>query len=108
MIYNMHIRNDFDRWIETPKKRVTTLCGKITATKFAGIPGISEGQGAYVSDGGKDVGWCIKCCRNFLEEYDNNDFLYSLKNRHLWYLYTDAIHDLILQVQLFIKATSPN
>lgn len=89
MIYNMHIRNDFQLWLETPKKRVTTLCGKITATKYAGIPGVTKDQVPGTFNDGKDVGWCLKCCYNYLTEYDNNDFMWQVKrsNDHVYALY---------------------
>lgn len=105
MIFNMHIRNDFDKWIEAPKKRVTTLCGKITATKYAGIPGITKGQEVGVWNDGQDVGWCLKCCMEMLQEYDNNDFLYALadSSKNIYNLYNVAIG--ICETQV-IKATS--
>lgn len=93
MIYNMHIRNDFQLWLETPKKRVTTLCGKITATKYAGIPGVTKDQAVGVWNDGQDVGWCLSCCVALLSEFDNNDFLWErkLSSTYVYYLYTDAI-----------------
>lgn len=107
MIYNMHIRGDFDRWIETPKKRVTTLCGKITATKYAGIPGVTADQYPGVWNDGKDVGWCVKCCANFLEEFDNNDFMHSVSNNtHVYSLYYLMIKDCIYQIQESLKAAT--
>lgn len=104
MILNMHIRNDFDRWIETDKKRVTTLCGKITATKFAGIPGVTPNQNPHISADGKDVGWCLKCCLALLEEWDNNDFMWQIRKQELLDLYSTAFRHAKAQI---LVATSP-
>lgn len=102
MILNMHIRKDFDRWIETPKVRASTLCGKTTTIKFAGIPGITPGQKPLVTQTG-DVGWCIRCCNIFLADYDNNDFMWATKisSDHLYALYHEAVRQTSLQVRWF-------
>lgn len=102
MILNMHIRKDFDRWIEAPRKRVVTLCGKTTTVKYAGIPGITMGQKPLVTKAG-DVGWCVRCCNMFLENYDNNDFMWTVKlsNEHLYALYHEMQRQTSLQVRWF-------
>lgn len=108
MILNMHIRNDYDRWMLTPKKRVTTLCGKITETKYAGIPGITQGQDLVAKkqdDGNIDCAWCIKCCLNMLEEVDNVDFFWTyLKNINLRNLYATAIDLAAAQIELAYRS----
>lgn len=63
MILNMHIRRDWrELGMDDPKKRTPTLCGKLTARKFTGVPAITPDQPAFVSEDGRDVGWCLKCC----------------------------------------------
>lgn len=108
MILNMHIRNDYQMWLETPKKRVTTLCGKITATKYAGIPYITQNQPLVVfkrDDGTVDCAWCLKCCASLLEDVDNSDFYWAyLRNAWLKGLYTGAIDVCATQIAM---ATSP-
>lgn len=108
MILNMHIRNDYDRWMLTPKKRVTTLCGKITETKYAGIPYITQGQGLVAKkqdDGNIDCSWCLKCCTNLLEEVDNSDFFWTyLKNPSLKNLYESAIDICAAQIELAYRS----
>lgn len=74
MILNMHIRKDYNTWIEqTDKSRVTTMCGKMTTPKFAGIPSVTQGQHPLKVD--DDYAWCIKCCNNTL--LDTNWVIHS-------------------------------
>jgi hypothetical protein len=100
MIFNMHIRNDYDRWKETPKKRVNTLCGKITVTKYTGIPGITEQPVGLFKD---DYGWCLKCCYAFIQK-TTGDYN-SITNEHLWNLYKNA--RIVAAMQLKMAETSP-
>lgn len=86
MIANMHIRSDYRQWIEWPKQRVQTLCGKTTTTRYAGIPGVTPGQNAAVLSHA-DYGWCLKCCHKFLA--DNPD-LETYAPKPLFDLYNTA------------------
>ena len=85
MIFNMHIRNDYDVWYCKDKKRVTTLCGKMTTPKYAGIPGITPNPPSRIND---DFGWCLDCCANFLKI--TFDLVHSFDNDLLVALYNNA------------------
>lgn len=101
MILNMHIRNDYKTWLLTEKNRVTTLCGKITATKFTGIPGITPNQPAFYD--GKDFGWCPACCQVLVQQFVDNSL--EIKNEHLKELYHTAVR--ICGDQIVKAYTSP-
>jgi len=100
MILNMHIRGDFNSWIEdTSKRRVKTLCHKMTEVKYTGIPGINAQRPTVMKDyTGVDVGWCLECCRQFVIEYAS--LTEDIDNVHLRGLYRDAIDLCIHQLDL--------
>ena len=88
MIFNMHISDRYSEWgVNTPRVRERTLCGKLTAPKFTGVPTITKNQPAGEWNGGRDFGWCIACCMAFLRETEAYN---SIENRHLYRLYFDA------------------
>jgi hypothetical protein len=87
MIANMHIRSDYRQWIEWPKQRVRTLCGKTTTTRYAGIPSITPGQHPEVLSHA-DYGWCLKCCHELLAA--NPDLSKFNGNYSLFTLYFNA------------------
>ena len=68
-ILNMHIRNDYSNWgIEfKPRKRVTTLCGKMSLPKYCGVPGVTQ-QEPVADAVNADYGWCLACCGVYLFE----------------------------------------
>jgi len=105
MILNMHIRLDYPRWgvLDKPKARTTTLCGKITASKYAGVPGITLGQPAAVLDA-EDYGWCLECCREFLHR--TKGVTVQIDNENLAGLYTAARAITASQLRLAFEATS--
>lgn len=65
----MHIRNDYTNWgIEfKPKKRVTTLCGRMSLPKYCGVPGLTAQEPVADKEAG-DFGWCLECCGIYLME----------------------------------------
>ena len=69
MIQNMHIRKDYATWGITVKEkaRLSTMCGKITLSKFVGVPGATPGQHAVVTEDG-NYGWCLTCCQVYVVE----------------------------------------
>lgn len=109
MVLNKHIRNDWNNWgvyLGRPKARVTTLCGKLTSVKYAGVPGVDPGQSAGVYGDG-DYGWCISCCTVFiLEALEVLDQVRKSESKALAGLYEDAIKIVTAQVTLARDATS--
>lgn len=87
MILNMHITDQYRAWgcAET-RKRERTLCGKLTAPKYTGVPGISPNLPSVSN--GVDYGWCLECCAVFLKE--TFPILHSLSNDLLIALYNNG------------------
>jgi hypothetical protein len=100
MILNVHIRKDFDSWIENSKKRrVHTFCGKLTEVKNTGIPTISSYRPMFnKDDAGVDVGWCLNCCDVFIR--DNLEVASRIGNPHLRSLYLEAMDMCATQIDL--------
>ena len=89
MILNMHIRNDYSNWgIEyKPKKRVTTLCGKMSVPKYCGIPGLTAQEPVANKEAG-DYGWCLQCCGIYLLEVAAiREQVFAVDSVHLTNLY---------------------
>lgn len=112
MILNMHIRNDYTNWgIEfKPKKRVTTLCGKMSLPKYCGVPGLTPQEPvANPQDG--DYGWCLECCQRYLLEINAvQPQVARTNNAHLTNLYLDGVRAATQQIANAVgaKAMSPN
>lgn len=110
MILNKHIRNDYGYWGVYPveKTRVTTLCGKITAPKYAGVPGLDKDQVAGVFGEG-DLGWCLGCCQAFLlEMLGLEKQIQSTGSGEVIRLYHNAIVEVTAQVNRLKAHTSVN
>lgn len=108
LIYNKHIRNDWTAWGVYPddKKRVTTLCGKITSVKYAGVPGVEPEQvPAAFGDG--DYAWCILCCGFFLVQVLNvMDQVSKTGSVDLARVYQNAVKVVNTQLTLVTDPTS--
>jgi hypothetical protein len=106
MILNMHIRTDYRTWgvEKKAKRRVTTLCHKITSPKYAGIPGINSEQATFVSDG--DYGWCLECCAEFIKE--TYTMIHAIDNELLASLYNNARAITAHQLMIASQPTSQN
>lgn len=109
MIQNMHIRADYPNWgiALKEKTRVSTLCGKMTAVKFAGIPGATPGQYAmYESEG--NYGWCLECCKVYIVEVRLlAEKIAGSDADELIKLYHRALKDIIHQIDLANVVRSP-
>lgn len=108
MIFNMHIRRDYRMLgMDDPKKRTPTLCGKLTARKYTGVPFITPDQPAWLSDDTQDVGWCLDCCRELIL-----DVIKRTENRvlnpKLLDLYGELMKVAGYQMHLAAKVTSNN
>ena len=113
MILNMHIRNDYSNWgIEfKPKKRVTTLCGKMSTPKYCGVPGLTAQEPVANAEAG-DYGWCLECCARYMIEIAAiQPLVAKANNPHLVNLYHDGVRAIKLQIirgNLARKAMSRN
>jgi hypothetical protein len=110
MIYNQHIRNDYSNWgIErVPRKRVTTMCGKMTLAKYAAIPGITK-KPLYIDVENKDFGWCLECSEAFfIEVYRLQNQIVAIDNADLVNLYINAVRVINEQIKAIDEAMSPN
>lgn len=100
MILNMHIRNDYTNWgVEgKPKKRVTTLCGKMSLPKYCGVPGITRQVPVADRDSG-DYGWCLTCAETYLLEVAAlQDKIIAINNPYLTNLFLDGVRAMTAQV----------
>lgn len=89
----MHIRNDYSNMgIEfKPKKRVTTLCGKMSLPKYCGVPGLTAQEPVANPEVG-DYGWCLECCSRYLIEMAVvKPQVVATGNTHLINLYHDGV-----------------
>lgn len=107
MIFNMHIRADYPSWGigTTEKQRVSTLCGRLTNAKSAGIPGITKDQRSGIYGDG-DGAWCVKCCAVLITQVRiNSRDVQDADNPNLTNLYLDALRIATAQIDAF--AMSP-
>lgn len=110
MILNMHIRIDYSNWgIEyKPKKRVTTLCGKMSLPKYCGVPGLTS-QEPVVNPKAGDYGWCLGCCQQYLLEVNIiKSQVAKADNPNLTNLYLDGVRAVTAQILAVKQAMSPN
>lgn len=108
MILNQHIRNDYSNWgVErTPRKRVTTMCGKMTLAKYAAIPGITT-KPLHIDVVNKDFGWCLECSQAFLLEVSAlKGQIEAADNGDLINLYLAAIREINDMINAIIEAMS--
>lgn len=72
MISGMHVRADWNSWLEDDnRKTITSLCGKRTTRKYAGIPTIRLGQPIVHQPkptSPRLPGWCPRCMQLFFEQ----------------------------------------
>lgn len=107
MIFNMHIRADYPTWgVGTnDKHRVTTLCGRLTNAKSAGIPGITPDQSPGIYGDG-DGAWCVKCCAVMITEVRiNSRDVQDANNSNLTNLYLDALRVTTAQIDAFAMSS---
>jgi hypothetical protein len=65
-IIGRHIPVTWEEWIDPPRAvRPETLCGKRTARKFTGTPGITDQAEIVVLPQGSRWGWCLECAYEF-------------------------------------------
>ena len=110
MILNQHIRNDYTNWgVERiPRKRVTTMCGKMTLAKYASIPGVNP-KPLYIDIDNKDFGWCLECSQAFIVEvFGLRDQIAAADSGDLINLYLNAVRVVTEQVIAIEEAMSLN
>jgi len=113
MILNMHIRNDYSNWgIEyKPKKRVTTLCGKMSVPKYCGIPGLTLQEPVVINAQAGDFGWCVACCEGYWKEV--NELMPQIKATgsddldNMYHLGLNVVKLQVILARRAVRAMSP-
>lgn len=62
-VAGMHIRHDWQTFVDWEQKSVRTLCGKTSASHLAGIPGVTDQPDVIEVKNKKVYGWCTTCAR---------------------------------------------
>lgn len=60
-VAGMHIRHDWQGFVDWDQKSVRTLCGKTSARHLAGIPGVTDQPDVIEVNNKKVYGWCTRC-----------------------------------------------
>lgn len=60
-VAGMHIRHDWQTFVEWDQKSVRTLCRKTSAARLTGIPGVTDQPDVMEVGGKKIYGWCTLC-----------------------------------------------
>lgn len=85
----MHIRHDFNTWVDWEQKSVRTCCGMTTKRHLAGIPGLTMQPSVVETRDKKVWGWCMRCVNSAYGPIVNDSEDVTIDSR-VRSLYADA------------------